>query len=287
MLTPAQREAVNPKVSAWVEASAGSGKTRVLVDRLLALMVEGADPERLLCLTFTKAAAAEMDARLKNRLSLWSHASNDDLIRELQDLGLSPNERRLDRARGLFQEVLNLLRGVRIQTLHSFCENFLRRFPLEAGVMPAFRVMDEHDARQLFNQNIDAMLNARRGNKDDHTLRAVSAQFSYAQLCEGLWTLSGQRRFAQGVAGVRHLEALQNKLGLHSGGWEDYVQNMLHHVPMDLYKQLLSVLEGQPSLSASASAKLERIAAFVNAPTPQTLCALTDVSLGALCAHTP
>ncbi|MGB1230344.1 MAG: UvrD-helicase domain-containing protein, partial [Holosporaceae bacterium] len=149
-LTAAQKQAISPQNSVWVEASAGSGKTKVLIDRLLALLCDGTPPERLLCVTFTKAAAAEMRQRLMQRLSLWSHFAPAELSEAITALGLKATQGRLQRARTLFDEVLALAKGLRIQTLHSFAESLLKSFPLEAGVLPTFDVMDEAAAKKLF-----------------------------------------------------------------------------------------------------------------------------------------
>ena len=142
----ARRAALNPSASLWLSASAGSGKTAVLVERLLALLLDGAAPESLLCLTFTRAAAAEMFARLAERLLLWA-VDTELRGRELaRILGPLPREemREMDaRAARLFFDALDAPGGVRIRTLHGFCQELLARFPLEAGVPPGFRVWDE------------------------------------------------------------------------------------------------------------------------------------------------
>ena len=140
-----QREASDPKVSAFVAASAGSGKTKLLIDRLLRLMLEGADPTRILCLTFTKAAAAEMALRLQRILGEWVTLDRDDLVEELKLRGITPTPEVVDRARALFARVLDLPGGMRIGTIHAFCQSLLRRFPLEAALAPHFRLLEEAD----------------------------------------------------------------------------------------------------------------------------------------------
>ncbi|WP_206934440.1 double-strand break repair helicase AddA [Roseococcus thiosulfatophilus] len=142
-----QRAASDPMASCFVTASAGSGKTKLLTDRLLRLMLGGAPPERLLCLTFTKAAAAEMASRLNERLGKWAVADAATLRAELTDLlGRPPGQDETDRARDAFARVLELPGGMRIATLHAFAQSLLRGFPLEAGLAPGFAVMEEMDA---------------------------------------------------------------------------------------------------------------------------------------------
>jgi ATP-dependent helicase/nuclease subunit A len=139
-----QREASSPRVSAFVSASAGSGKTKLLTDRLLRLMLAGTAPEKILCLTYTKAAAAEMVLRLNRRLGDWVVMSEDQLARELRALDVPVMPKTTALARQLFADVLDLPGGMRIETIHAFCQSLLRRFPLEAGLSPHFEVADEN-----------------------------------------------------------------------------------------------------------------------------------------------
>ncbi|MCK6453080.1 MAG: double-strand break repair helicase AddA, partial [Alphaproteobacteria bacterium] len=160
-LTGAQREASDPRASAWVEASAGTGKTQVLTARVLRLLLGGTAPSRILCLTFTKAAAAEMATRLARRLGDWTVAEDDVLADEIAELtGAVPDGLLLGRARRLFARVLDAPGGMRIMTIHAFCQSVLRRFPLEAGVAPHFTVLDEAMADELMAEARDAVLRA-------------------------------------------------------------------------------------------------------------------------------
>ena len=153
-----QKEASDPKVSAFVSASAGSGKTKLLIDRLLRLMLEGAEPSRILCLTFTKAAAAEMALRLQRLLGEWVTLPRDALVEELKVRGITPSADIIDRAQGLFARVLDLPGGMRISTIHAFCQSLLRRFPLEAALAPHFRLLEDADGQaELQGAREDAM----------------------------------------------------------------------------------------------------------------------------------
>jgi ATP-dependent helicase/nuclease subunit A len=141
-----QLAASDPAVSAFVAASAGSGKTKLLIDRLLRLMLSGADPARIQCLTFTNAAAAEMAIRLRRVLGAWVAADDATLDAALRGLEVEPDAERRALARALFARVLDLPGGMRIGTIHAFCQSLLRRFPLEAALSPHFRLADERDA---------------------------------------------------------------------------------------------------------------------------------------------
>jgi ATP-dependent helicase/nuclease subunit A len=151
--TPDQRRAANPEHSAWVAASAGSGKTQVLVDRVIRLMLAGAAPECILCLTFTKAAAAEMAGRLFQRLSTWIALADAPLTDELHRLGVEPvTAKTKSAARKLFARALETPGGLKIQTIHAFCERLLQLFPVESGMAPGFRVMEDQEAQQLIRE---------------------------------------------------------------------------------------------------------------------------------------
>lgn len=142
-----QRIAADPTISAFVTANAGSGKTKTLIDRVARLLLAKVKPEAILCVTYTKAAAAEMQRRLFERLGKWSVTSDADLRAELIKLvgeaEATYDARRLSEARALFAQALETPGGLKIQTIHAFCEKLLRRFPLEAGVSPGFTVMDD------------------------------------------------------------------------------------------------------------------------------------------------
>lgn len=146
MIDP-QRIAADPAISAFVTANAGSGKTKTLIDRVARLLLAKVPPEAILCVTYTKAAAAEMQRRLFERLGKWSVTSDADLRAELAKLVGEGDDvydtRRLSEARALFAQALETPGGLKIQTIHAFCEKLLRRFPLEAGVSPGFTVMDD------------------------------------------------------------------------------------------------------------------------------------------------
>ena len=156
-----QRLATRPEQSAWVVANAGTGKTKVLTDRVTRLLLAEVKPERILCLTFTKAAAAEMRNRLASRLGIWAMADEatlDKEIAKLIDRPPEPAERTI--ARRLFARVLDAPGGINILTIHAFCQALLKRFPLEAGVAPGFEVLDEADAAALLRQAQDEQVEA-------------------------------------------------------------------------------------------------------------------------------
>ncbi|MBL8661083.1 MAG: double-strand break repair helicase AddA [Rhodospirillales bacterium] len=154
-----QRQATDPKASVWVGASAGTGKTKVLTDRALRLMLNGTRPERILCLTFTKAAAAEMESRINFELGLWAKTPEFELQAALvRLLGRPADELELHRARTLFPAVLDAPGGLKVLTIHAFCQSLLGRFPLEAGLAPHFSVMNERDTVEALAAACETLL---------------------------------------------------------------------------------------------------------------------------------
>jgi ATP-dependent helicase/nuclease subunit A len=154
-----QALASNPDYSIWVEANAGSGKTFVLTHRVLRLLLAGVRPQSILCLTYTKAAAAEMRKRVGDRLARWAVEDEAELRKELTDLtGNAPDSRGLAAARTLFARALETPGGLRILTIHAFCEAVLHRFPIEAGVPFDFAVIEEDRQTQMVMAARDAVL---------------------------------------------------------------------------------------------------------------------------------
>lgn len=149
----AQRIAADPKLNVFVTANAGSGKTKTLIDRVARLLLTGSPPAQILCVTYTKAAAAEMQRRLFEVLGTWSVARDDTLVETLTELvGAPPDGVDLSRARKLFAQALETPGGLKIQTIHAFCEQLLRRFPIEAEVSPRFKVMDDVEASLIVTE---------------------------------------------------------------------------------------------------------------------------------------
>lgn len=162
-----QRQASDPAASVWVAASAGTGKTKVLTDRVLRLMLGGTPPSRILCLTFTKAASAEMSNRIAGTLGGWATTDGESLDAALAKLlGRNPEARERGRARRLFAEVLDAPGGLHIQTIHSFCQSLLGRFPLEAGIPPHFAVVDERDALEMLDTARRRVLARAQGERE-------------------------------------------------------------------------------------------------------------------------
>ena len=166
-LTREQAAAVRPSRSAWISANAGSGKTRVLTARVARCLLEGVRPDRILCLTYTRAAAGEMKTRLFATLGGWAMCSDETLRADLAGL-LEPDEKRvfddrsLANARRLFAQALEYPGGLKIQTIHSFGLSLLRRFPREAGLSPGVAILDERRMEALVTRAFEETLREAR-----------------------------------------------------------------------------------------------------------------------------
>jgi ATP-dependent helicase/nuclease subunit A len=220
-----QGRASDPNVSAWVGASAGSGKTKVLTDRVLRLLLApGTRANAILCLTFTKAAAAEMATRLARELGGWAVAPEARLAERLAALlGRPPEREDIAAARSLFARVLELPGGMRISTIHAFCQSLLRAFPLEAGLSPQFGVVEEADAAALLaDAREEVLAGALTPRESLEALASLVPPEAFAKLVAALTRdrerLSSALRATTGLDGL--CGAIARHLGLDHGAHE-------------------------------------------------------------------
>ncbi|HEY3813304.1 MAG TPA: double-strand break repair helicase AddA [Caulobacteraceae bacterium] len=197
----AQIQASDPNASVFVTANAGSGKTKTLVSRVARLLRRGVDPAAILCVTYTKAAAAEMQTRLFDELGKWSILKDDALAAEIAKLeGVGAHEfgpDDLSRARALFARALETPGGLKIDTIHAFCEKLLRRFPLEAGVSPRFQVLEDSAADALSREARETVALAATQRPEGDPLARAYAHFAvelaHMQFDEMMRTLEAKR----------------------------------------------------------------------------------------------
>jgi len=182
-----QIQAADPSRSVWVSANAGTGKTRVLIDRILRLLLNGVGPGRILCLTFTKAASAEMANRLTETLGLWAIMDSKALEAALATLlNRKPDDRETVLARQLFAILQDTPEGLKIRTIHSFCESLLGRFPVEAGLAPHFSVIDERTAAELRLLSRDGVLSSEQAAPLLEHLAAVVNEDGFSAIIQEL-----------------------------------------------------------------------------------------------------
>ncbi len=228
-----QREGADPDFSAWVSASAGSGKTKLLVDRVLRLLLAGTPPDKILCLTYTRAAAAQMLNRVSEVLSQWASCDDKMLDAEFRRLlDRVPSAPVRTRARQLFARVLDAPGGLRVMTIHAFCQSLLRRFPLEAGVAPQFQLVEERDAALLLNEAMKGVLLRAAAQPKSPVGRAVAAvtarigETEFGGLMKQLRaSRSRLRRHLEREGGVDGAVALlRDRLGVAKGDTTDGVR---------------------------------------------------------------
>ncbi len=230
-LDEGQAAAAHPDDHVWLGASAGTGKTQVLSARVLRLMLGGVSPEAILCITFTKAGAAEMAHRIHERLALWVRANDFDLRADLQALGADVHQPGiLDRARSLFATVIDSPGGaIRVQTIHSFCQTLLASFPLEAKILPGFRALEDSEASALQREVLGRLMAQK--DADGDAMRGVAAMLArrmgqdaaiaFLGRCAGSFGAVNAPRLAPKLADVR------DALGLPQGTPLDWQVAML------------------------------------------------------------
>ncbi len=150
-MTP-QLKASDPSKNIWVAASAGTGKTKTLIDRILRLLLQGEDPSHIVCLTYTRTGAAQMKTRLHEKLALWAGLDDQSLSDQIQALDETVHPEKLQLSKNLLCQYLWENKSVKIQTLHAFCEEFLQKYVLEAGLSPFFEIMDETQEEALYGE---------------------------------------------------------------------------------------------------------------------------------------
>jgi ATP-dependent helicase/nuclease subunit A len=252
--TRAQVRAATPDRSSWVSANAGSGKTRVLTDRVARLLLAGTDPQKILCLTYTKAAAAEMQNRLFKTLGGWAMLEDDDLRAALTTLGATGGtipDADLARARTLFARALETPGGLKIQTIHSFCDALLRRFPLEAGVTPQFSVLEDRQARALREEVLDALA------LSEPAIFTEMARYFTGQEPDGLF--QEINRHAPAFSYPFDQEALAAALGVNAGlSMDDVHDAVITTEALHLLNALVPILEMSGPNDQKAAAKITR-----------------------------
>lgn len=248
----AQSRATDPSHSIWVEANAGSGKTFVLTRRVLRLLLAGVKPESILCLTYTKAAAAEMRKRVSQQLAEWAVVDEAKLREKLTDLlGGPPDAASLHAARTLFARALETPGGLRILTIHAFCEAVLHRFPIEAGVPFDFAVIEEDQQAQLILAARESVLaEGLRGGANGAAVETLFQLLSDHHISEAIGAaLSKGARLKPLLADPESAKArLRRLVGLSNVSATDLIESTVRDTLLgpDVLRHLVSTLGGNP-----------------------------------------
>ena len=251
----AQVDAADPLASTWLSANAGSGKTRVLTDRVARLLLEKVDPQNILCLTYTKAAAAEMQNRLFKRLGAWAMMPDDKLRADLEGLGFGRaiTAEEISASRRLFASAIETPGGLKIQTIHSFCAGVLRRFPLEAGVSPQFREMEDRQAQLLRAEVVDELVEG----PDAHVVHSLLRHFTGDDLSKLTGAIAEKR---DAFAMIPDAKAMRDIFDLSASVTLEMIQDAVFgHGGLDVIRQVQTAcLAGSPA-DRKAAARLAGI----------------------------
>ncbi len=180
-----QAEASDPSAAAFVAANAGSGKTHVLAQRVIRLLLDGGvggvDPSKILCITFTKAAAANMAARVYDTLKGWIALDDAALDTAMREIGVTDiDAAKRARARRLFAAALETPGGLKVQTIHAFCTRILQQFPFEADVAARFTVLEERAQSEMLERATLGVLLEAAGDPDSALGRALKVAVAAA-----------------------------------------------------------------------------------------------------------
>ena len=270
--TSSQQRASDPLASAWVSANAGSGKTHVLANRVIRLLLEGTDPARILCLTFTRAAAAEMANRIFDTLGQWVLLDDEALIKSIHKISgrVEFEGARLAQARRLFARALETPGGLKVQTIHAFCESLLQRFPLEAGIPPGFQVLDERGSRELLSEARAAALgDGRDGSESAGALKIVIAHLQAPDFDTVLDEVLSKRTEIAAAGSARDITArLRSLHGLADGDTVETIVDAVAGDGFDLEGYRAAMAEMRES-STRDKAAAERIAQALDTVDPQ------------------
>lgn len=259
----------NPYLSAWVSANAGTGKTYVLVRRVIRQLLAGARPEAILCITYTKAAAAEMSKRLLDLLSNWALLTDEALRKEIKGLtGADAPPTALDEARRLFARALESPGGLKIQTIHSFCSGLLARFPAEAGLQLGFRPLEDDEAARLLRTAVRSA--AAQLSADDvfrsHLLR-LGQRFQSEEEDSKSFSLSLEgviRNYAQALRGAslrdfgvaKAIEALRTRMNIGADETQEaLVEECVKALDLQFIREVITTF---PALGKSPASIAER-----------------------------
>ncbi|MGB3743510.1 MAG: double-strand break repair helicase AddA [Xanthobacteraceae bacterium] len=269
-----QRAVANPEVSAWVAANAGSGKTHVLAQRVINLLLKGVQPEKILCITFTKAAAANMAKRVFDTLAEWTTLDDGALDAAIRARSaIEPDAARRTLARRLFARALETPGGLKVQTIHAFCTQLLHQFPFEANVAARFDVLDETKQTQLLERlTLDVLLAGARapdspiGRALDMALTAAS-DFTFREAVRT--AIAAREAVARSVIEAGSIEAaisaMSRQLGLDPAESRDSVEDEFFSrslMPTSDWPAVAATLEQGAKTDIDQARRFKRVAAL-------------------------
>ena len=228
-----RKKALDINNSIWVSASAGSGKTTVLVDRLLSLLINDVDISKIVCITYTKTGANEMKSRIYNSLSNWATISDDLLKLEIEKRLNIKNVTTdfLNKARTLFAKVIDNIDNLKIFTIHSFCQQIISRFPIEAGIYPNFEVIDDYNSNTLIKTAINnAMLLAKNNPEINNSIKSLILEKNEEKFNELINYIIGKRKEFEYIAKeVNYKSELRQIFNIKYNTEQEIIDNFLNY----------------------------------------------------------
>ena len=278
-----QALAADPGVHASLSASAGTGKTQVLTARVLRLLLQGARPESILCLTFTKAAAAEMANRVSSRLASWVRLKDSELATDLINLGERSDPPTRQRARRLFAKVLEAPGGLRIQTIHAFAQSLLGAFPAEAGIVPGFQPIEGRAEQELVRRTLADLLATAEAAADEQLIadvQCLSRRLGEGGAVEYLQACARRATALEAFGNRDAIEASIHKLmNLPEGSLDDYLAANCADDRFDC-DLLRAIAEANRNWGAATGAKIvDTINRWLAMPAAERAAALPELSL--------
>ncbi|MEK9598479.1 MAG: double-strand break repair helicase AddA [Alphaproteobacteria bacterium] len=275
--------ASDPKLSVFVSANAGTGKTRALTHRVFRLLLSGVKPDSILCVTYTKAAAAEMQQRLQNKLSKWAVCSESELISDLTEMSEpNPSQEKILISRQLFARILDNEDGPRIETIHSFCQTILSRFPIEAGVPPGFDLITESESNEILQQCLLELFAtpARHIKQKLHFLAKITDERTLSQyLIQILQKRDIIEKFATDPASAgRFKEHLKTQIGCKSmADFSSEKLSMMAQIKQLPFQKMAEALDGGGKNDKEAALKIKRWAGLLPQQAEAEFSLLVDV----------
>lgn len=223
--------------SIWVSASAGSGKTTILVKRLLSLILNDIDISKIICITYTKTGAQEMKERVLNSLSNWATASNNELKKNIEEtIGIKATQEHLKKARILFAKILDNMDNLRVFTIHSFCQQIIGRFPIEAGIMPNFKIIDEYQSENLIKKTIeDLIINSIENNNDIYSsLKLLISEKNEDDFYDFINQLISKRKNFEILRETDYETELKKQFEIFTNNKEEIINDFISKDPGDI-----------------------------------------------------
>ena len=261
-LTKKQQSASNPKNSCWVFASAGSGKTTILTNRVLRLLLDDIDPGKILCLTFTNAAATEMQTRINKELSIWSSLNDTELKEKLHRLsGEIINKDTLQKAKSLLFRLIDSENKIKVQTIHSFCQGLMKIFPFEANISPTFEILEDKQEKILLKEAINqTFIKARNNTKIYESITYISSKINEENLLEILFKVINKKDRIKEIPNSDDTKLLREEFfsifDLNEDITEESIfDKTLEVIKTDRIKQIFNILAESSSKKNSALSK--------------------------------